>query len=127
MRQKRSKNHVVCARCHFVGLASGMACTPWSSAASGAASDMLVSRARTYAELSDSDPFPTTDGSPPQTMRRRCKMRAENRLSLTPGRAGRSNTRPLRAQPGLLATQFQHGQVAQLVEQRTENPRVDGS
>src|SRR5215469_13920333 len=33
----RSKNHVVCARCHFVGLASGIDCTERSSAESGSA------------------------------------------------------------------------------------------
>ncbi len=127
IRQKRSKNQVVCARCHFVGLVSGMACTTWSSAASGAASNMLVSRTRRYAELNESALCAATDGSKRKTMRRRCKMRAANGLSLTRGRPGRSNTRPLKAPSGHSASQFTHGQVAQLVEQRTENPRVDGS
>src|SRR2546425_12193073 len=36
-RMNVSKNHVVCARCHLVGLASGMDWTVWSSAESGAA------------------------------------------------------------------------------------------
>src|SRR5215475_10345158 len=52
-------------------------------------------------------------------------------LALTSLRRGRSNTRrfalclaSVGAPPSKRST---HGQVAQLVEQRTENPRVDGS
>ena len=44
--------------------------------------------------------------------------------SLTPTPPGRSNTRPLRTVP---PSRTLGGQVAQLVEQRIENPRVDGS
>ena len=32
-----SKNQVVCARCHFAGLASGIDCTHWSSSVRSAA------------------------------------------------------------------------------------------
>jgi hypothetical protein len=42
--RKVSKNHVMCARCHFVGLASGIDCTWQSSAESGAARARLASR-----------------------------------------------------------------------------------
>ena len=41
---KVSKNHVVWARCHLVGLASGIDCTVWSSALSGAASRSVSDR-----------------------------------------------------------------------------------
>src|SRR5262245_33702693 len=37
MRRNCSKNQVVCARCHLVGLASGIDCTAWASALKGAA------------------------------------------------------------------------------------------
>ena len=39
-----SKNQVVCARCHLAGLASGMDCTIWSSAESGAARRSVSAR-----------------------------------------------------------------------------------
>ena len=41
---KVSKNQVVCARCHFTGLASGIDCSAQSSADSGAASARPVCR-----------------------------------------------------------------------------------
>src|SRR3954467_14036523 len=43
-----SKNQLVCARCHFAGLASGMDCTHWSSSLSGAVNFSL--RLRTAAK-----------------------------------------------------------------------------
>ena len=43
-RMKVSKNHVVCARCHFAGLASGIDCTMASSAESGSAKRRVVER-----------------------------------------------------------------------------------
>ena len=39
-----SKNHVTCARCHLVGLASGIDCTTWSSADSDAARRSVSAR-----------------------------------------------------------------------------------
>src|SRR5688572_804045 len=57
----------------------------------------------------------------------------KSRVFLDASPAPRSNTRPLRLIPPsrALAAPISigpaHGQVAQLVEQRTENPRVDGS
>src|SRR5436305_3079180 len=43
-----SKNHVVWARCHFVGLTSGIDWTVWSSADSGAASASVNARTSAY-------------------------------------------------------------------------------
>src|SRR5262249_42617113 len=43
-----SKNHVVCARCHFVGLASGIDWIDWSSGVSGSASRALCRRTSRY-------------------------------------------------------------------------------
>jgi hypothetical protein len=57
----------------------------------------------------------------------------KSRVFLDASPAPRSNTRPLRrippsrAFPAPISIGPAHGQVAQLVEQRTENPRVDGS
>ncbi len=42
--RKVSKNHDVCARCHLVGLTSGMDWTVWSSGESGAARASVRSR-----------------------------------------------------------------------------------
>lgn len=39
-----SKNQVVCARCHFAGLASGMDCMQWSSGESGADNESECAR-----------------------------------------------------------------------------------
>ena len=47
-------------------------------------------------------------------------------LTLTRAGPGRSNTRRFAPRPGAPAAAT-HGQVAQLVEQRTENPRAAGS
>src|SRR5581483_2487511 len=44
-----SKNHVVCARCHLVGLTSGMDCTVWSSPLRGSAKRSVVARTPAYA------------------------------------------------------------------------------
>ena len=41
-----SKNQVTCARCHFVGLTSGMVWTVWSSALRTEASRSVVARTR---------------------------------------------------------------------------------
>jgi len=41
---KVSKNQVTCARCHLVGLASGIDCTWQSSTDSGAASASVAAR-----------------------------------------------------------------------------------
>src|SRR5580658_4533618 len=46
-----SKNQVVCARCHFVGLASGMDCTHWSSADRAPASLSVSCRTRWYRSI----------------------------------------------------------------------------
>ena len=43
-RTTASKNHVVCARCHFVGLASAIDCTHWSSTLRGLAALRLAAR-----------------------------------------------------------------------------------
>ena len=48
-RMKVSKNHVTCARCHLVGLTSGMVWTVWSSALRTEASRSVVARTRAYA------------------------------------------------------------------------------
>ena len=44
MSRKVSKNQVVWARCHLVGLTSGMDCTVWSSADRGEANDSVSDR-----------------------------------------------------------------------------------
>ena len=43
-----SKNHVTCARCHFVGDTSGIDWTVWSSGLSGAASRSVCERTSAY-------------------------------------------------------------------------------
>src|SRR5262245_9685364 len=45
---KVSKNHVVCAKCHFTGLASGIDCTVQSSAERGPARAIEVLRMLRY-------------------------------------------------------------------------------
>src|SRR5271169_1614322 len=46
---KVSKNQVVWARCHLVGLTSGIDWTVWSSAERGAASSSVTARTQRYA------------------------------------------------------------------------------
>src|SRR5438874_8288507 len=48
---KVSKNHVVCARCHFVGLTSGIDCTTQSSGCRLRQRRMLKSRTRLKSEI----------------------------------------------------------------------------
>ena len=43
-RTKRSKNQVTCARCHFVGLTSGIDCTTVSSACKSAINATVIAR-----------------------------------------------------------------------------------
>src|SRR5262245_43681192 len=50
-RTKVSKNQVVWARCHFVGLVTGIDCSCWSSSDSRAANDSVRSRAARYTEI----------------------------------------------------------------------------
>ena len=49
-----SKNHVVCARCHFVGLTSGIDWMVWSSGESGLASSSVRLRTAAYGSLAAS-------------------------------------------------------------------------
>ena len=62
-RTKVSKNHVVCAKCHFAGLASGIGCKAWSSTESGEhrCSDMSRIRSTFAAENLPADKLEISD------------------------------------------------------------------
>src|ERR1700733_9603191 len=62
-----SKNHVVCARCHFAGLASAEDCTIMSSGVSGAQSARLRLRTRQNSSASTVD-VSTLMGARPQSI-----------------------------------------------------------